>query len=484
MKKSLSLILFSLLLIIFCPFVLIGCGEVTFDDIPYGVSEADATEVVNNFNNAGKTMVTDYNLKLELETTNTYTFYDSDTSNTRPRVVKDIIKTSLGNENTGIAIIKTTRYEDGVKKTENTSYYVRTELEGYSAAVWYCYTNFEDYVTLEDEILIDKERTEYITTNQIMLNFYNSTIFPISLEEVANIYEKVFDEQVYYKLTTGVTSLVEGISGLDSVNDRFEEDKALFKNPQLFKIISKDNKDAVENFYYECALDATTNYVKYFVLNYDLTNIEREKYLNVSSTTRLVRYGENVTLNKPDDVNEYTAYSFMKTMQSQTSYITYFTEPEFDEDGEEVLSRPRYSVAKIGQNYSVIKEDILEGTTTYYYAITDENGDYYLYEVREDLTEVKLVDFDLDLLNFSFDLDFSAKIEDKNSYQFGDSSAYTNITFNNEDVYSIDTYYGANASNNLTLYIDSYGSDYSILSTRFVSSIEGFSVVRSFSDEG
>lgn len=466
MKKNLKFVIYTLILALFCPVLLFACGEVPFDEVPYIGSDANIEEVVTDFNNSGEKMINGLRLKTQYETTNTYTFYNTQTSTAK--TVKDVIKTTLANSNEykNFTIVETTRYINNVKVTNTTETYVQLTEESETP---YCYSSVKTFK--EDEETEEKDRNEYFPNIQSQINFYKSTIYEIKQDEVCSIGQKEFEGITYYKLSSGVTTL-------EAVNNRFVEEtenNKLEDNPQLFKIKTKKNHDAAENFYYECARNGS-EYTTYFKIHYNLKNSERETYLNVTSVTKLLKFGEDVKLVLPEDENEYIANSFVKTMQKDGSYITYTT-TEQNNDGD--ISNPdenakvTWTVVKLGDNYSVRRDEYQVGApsnTTLYYVVHTNENDYTTY-VANNNTLTK-IDTSLEILDFNFNQSFALKNE--NTYQFGNEEDSISVTFTDNKVYSAFTY---NERNELiNIYIEDYGSDYTKLPLTFITSTDGYIV--------
>ncbi len=469
MKKNFKFILFTFIFALICPIVFFACGEVPFEDVPYTGSGASLEDVVTGFNSSGEYMVNNIKLKTKFETTNTYTFYNTQTSSAK--VVKDVIITTFGslNDNPTIITVDTTRYVNNIKMYNTVNTYVQpSSLETETP---YCYS-FSNSFTGNEEV-IDRDRNEYNPNIQSAISFYNSTIYEIKQDEVCSIQQKEFEGVTYYKLNSGVTTL-------EAVNNRFYEQSetdTLEDNPQLFKMITKRSHDAAENYYYECAKNSS-NYASYFKIHYNLKNNERETYLNVVSVTKLTGYGENVNVTMPEDVNEYVANSFMKSMQKSASYITYTTTEPYNEDnnyGEEPSSKIAWTVVKLGDDYSIRKDEI-SGTatnnTTLYYLLKTSESDYTTYMLSEGKL-VKPEALDLELLHFNFAQNFLSKNE--NMYQFGNEENSVTVTFSDNNIYSLETYSERNEL--VIIYIESYGEDFTKLPLSFITSTSDYEIV-------
>ncbi len=467
MKNKFKFVLFSLVFVLFTPIIFSACNEKGFEDIPYLYSEAIAEDVIRDFNSSGEDIVKKYSLRVSYETINTYTFYDVNSSqnNTVKKIVKDVITTTLGKNDVDSteAIINTSRFVNDKFEYSLTNTYAKTITPNLS----YCYSLYIN--NSGEEEVSDKDRNEYDSTPQTKVDFFNSCIYQIGQDEIEGILQKEFEGITYYKLVSGVDTL-------EKVNDRFTEDENLFNNPQLFKIQTKAHHDSVENYYYECAKNSS-DYATYYSLNYNIFNSDSKRYLNVSSVSRLKAFGDSVTLGLPEDVNEYTANSFMKTMQKEDSYVVY---SQTKNGGENSDVRTTWSVAKIGNDYSVV-QDQYQGnaisSTFYYYLVSNNQGEYTAYQVdKTNKTIRQQPEFLLDLLNFDFTQ--ALVLKDDNNYQFGTDATYTIVSLENDEVESIKTKIKVNNKDEeLVLFIDSYGKKYSSLPTRFVTSIEGYSII-------
>ena len=472
MKKIFKYILFSLIFALICPVVFFACGEVSFDSVPYTDSGANLEEVIQEFNATGEYMVKNLKLKSQYETTNTYTFYNTQTSSAK--VVKDVIVTTLGSlsDNPTLTIIEKTRYVNNKKVSRETNTYVQPNTSVSETPYCYSLTSVFD----DDAEIQYKERNEYNPNNeQSIINFYNSIIYEIKKEEVCNIQQKVFEGVTYYKLNSGVDTL-------EFVNDRFieeTEDNTLYDNPQLFKKATISNLDSAENFYYECAKNGS-NYASYFKIHYNIKNNERETYLNVLSLTKLLKFGESVTPKMPEDVNEYISNSFVKSMQKSGSYISYTTTEEIADDefsSTESGNRVVWTVARVGNDYSVRRDEYQEGVqsaiTSLFYLVYVSENNYTAYSINGQ--KRTRVDIDIEITNFNFNQNIFSRNDDENSYQYGNEEFPITVKFKDNNIYSVSTYTERNDA--INLYVKEYGNDFTKLPLFFVTNINDYELV-------
>lgn len=463
--KSLKKFAFMILFVLVCPLFAMACGELKFDDVPYSGTSITGEEIVSDINHARTYMLDDIALRLKIETINTYTFYETEDNSITNKKIKDVIVTTLPSakkdSDISVAMVETTRYQDGQKQYKQTSTFVRKKASGYEGYVSHCY--FLAEIKVGEETISSKSRIKYESGYSEYADLFNSAFVEVKPEEIDKISKKNFEGVNYYKLESV-------LGGYEAVSERFEQDSNLYLNPQLFKSLSPEF-DTPMPFSYVYGLNGA-GYLTYAKLNYDLVNSNREKYLSVESVSKVKSYGDKVKkLTEPENADDYTVETFMTDMQMAESYVVY------NNDTSENYTTTT-TVAKIGSinpNYAVkveTKQGVSVTKTDYYYVAYDESSDsnYQSYKVSKTEKTYQESDYVLDLLKYDFNVGFT-KVTN-GVYQYGEGLSYINITMKDGEVEKL-----SNVTNDASfdLYVKSFGTD--IESLDLVLSLNGFTLV-------
>ena len=467
MKKFKNLF-FILIFVLVCPLFAFGCDETKFDDVPYSSSSKTADEILTQIDDTRMLMINLIELKVSLTTTNTYTFKNLEDFGFEDKVVKDVIKTTIGknSDNPAVAIVEKTRYENDVAKSyEQNIYYHFVAPNGKEESFVYTTKNtFDEEGTAQN---LSFNRASYSQTSLNFLGLYNNVVSTIKANQIDDIKEKSFEGVHYYQLSSD-------INGLYYVNEAFAQNNNFYTNPSLF-VYQNKTKDYVMPFVCEFGLKSTEgyNYITYSTINYEVENEERQVYLSVSSHTKLDKYGESVESVWPEseDKDKYTAHTFMDMAKQDEFYVGYQINKEV---GYKNVSVAKFKETIAGENivtsYSVEVDDNGEGA--HYYMQGKEDGTFTCYKLDlEAKTYSADSSFNLEWLSVNLGLQFNKDQQDTTYYQFGSSSEYTNITIENGEISKVSSK-KAGEADVLQLSILDYGNDVETLG--LVTNLEGF----------
>lgn len=456
MKKIAKLTLFLMFMFIL-PIFSFGCGEVLFDDVPYLASSSTTQDVITKVDNSRYLMINSIELKVKLSTVNTYNYLQSSTQ--QAKVIRDEIVTTLGktSDNPAIAQIEKTRYVNNIKTYYELKSYSHKTLQG-GQENSYVYTFVQSY---DDEGNITSSSFNRSSYNQTMKNFlsmYNDAVPTVNANYVNAVSEKEFEGTKYYKLSSDVV-------GLENLKNNFSIDNTLYSDAKLFT--KNSLLDYVKPF--ECVFGLKTlsayDYITYFTLNYQIENEFREVYLDVSSVTNMVQYGDTVVASVPENVDEYTVHTFVDVM-NQTNYLTYNTSTE--------NTYSQVTVAEFGKNYSIVVKDYAPGIpmqkTNYFYQYDNQNNTYKCYKLDLDNQTKEEAIYDLAYLKFDFTKEYAGKSE--NYYQFGVAGSYINIQVADGEVYKVNI---KESNSEINMFVVEYGTDINKLG--LVSNIDSFNFV-------
>ena len=450
--KNFKSILFLLLFVLVCPFITFGCGEVGFDDVPYSSSSLTGEEIVSKVNEARTRIITTFALRTKIETVNIYQFTETSNQDILNKKVKDVITTTIGNDKTNPAVstVEFTRYVND-KKTpvfREVKTYVKEAISS-SEYACFCYTLTENYDG-EGNKISTKDRSTYDSGYYSFEKLFDDVMVVSQVGEVDKVYSKSFEGTSYYKLDSV-------LDGREVASDRFIENISILTNPSLFTTIDPD-VDALTDFTYEYGINGS-QYLTSAKLSYTLQNVDREKYLTVTSTSKVKKYGDKVSaLKEPEDIDDFTAETFMTKMNKNQSYIVYTNSLAND--------YIKTTVAKLGSttpDYAVKVETHQEGSATtenyYYYKYDDQlSSKYQCYLLDKNEMTFKKEEKVLDLIGFDFSVQFTSK--NLNVYQYGSGLSYIEITMENNEVGKITT---TKNEQPVTLFVNSYGEDISSL---------------------
>lgn len=483
MKKFKS-IFFLLIFIFVSPLFAFACDEVTFDDVPYEATSKTAEEIISDVDNTRSLMINSIELKVELTTTNTYTFKNMENYSLSNKVVKDVIKTTIGknSDNPAVAIVESTRYVDDIKTIYEKVYYVHSTIQG-GAESKYAYYELLSFDQSGNVIFSQYDRVSYSKVGITFMSLYNNVVPVISASQLDNVKYKSFEGVNYYNMSSD-------INGLYYVNDKFSEDQNLYYNPKMFSVID-GGQDYVKPFSCEFGLKSAEgyNYITYSTINYSVENAFREVYLTVSSHSELNSYGDKVATSQPEDKDKYTANSFINLAQQDEFYITY----EIDKGAS---GKHEVSIAKFNERLSTGEDvvsysaEVIEkkpGETdvkNLYYMQGSVSGTYATYQLDvsnpENLTAQLLKGNTIDFFKFNFDVGYHSKAD--GVYRFalsattGTPNEYTGVLLTNGEVSKI---IYKNGTDQTDLIVLDYGNEPESLG--LIQSLDGFTLIKGLS---
>jgi len=462
MKKIITKICICMLLLFCLPTILFACGEQKFEDVPYTQSGESSSQVVAKINNSKAFMLNSLELKMSIKTTNTYQFIATDNGEVANKIVRDEISTIIGTPKTNpmVSTVEKTRYINNKKVSSELSTYYNY-IKDSDVTISYCYTLSQTYL---DGVLnsTTKSRTTYDSGYINSTKLFSDVFLTINSGEIDSIYTKSFEGTNYYKL-------VSTLSGIEQASARFTQNANLQNQPELFQAISP-NYDTILPFGYECGI-SDSGYINYFILNYSISNQDRQVYLKASSKSTLSAYGDSVlTLTQPKNADDYTVESFVNTFNKEESFVIYKDSAE--------PTRTQTTVVKLGTinpNYSVKVENYqansVVNTKYYFLQYTGvEEAPYKAYELNINNLTAQESDFVLDFINFDFTLPFTAK-NSNNVYQYGTGTAYINIDLLSGEINSMSALV---ADVDKKLYVDNYGNN--LNGINLVNSLDGFTI--------
>lgn len=453
MKKFYKLAL--VLMFLFLPIISFGCGELTFDDVPYEASSKPTAEVISSVDDSRNLMINYIGLKLKVKTVNTYSYMGIE-SVQEEKEVRDEVVTLLGktSDNPSIAQIEKTRYINDVKTSyELKTYSHQAFLNGQEESYLYTFSQqFDEEGNVTNTVF---NRTTYNNTIVSFLNIYNEAVPVINSDFVDYTQHKEFEGTNYYKLNADVY-------GLEKLKDNFTQDNSLYESPKLF--VKNSLQDYVFSFGCEFGLKTTENYdyITYSTLNYQIENSLRKVYLKVSSKSILETYGDALEVKKPENVDEYTVHTFVNVMNQQ-NYITYKTSLEGN--------YTQVTVAEFGKDLSVEVKEVVAGLqdkkTNYFYKFNEGDSSYTCYKLNLIEQKYEESSFGLAILDFDFvGKSFEGRdTDDANKYHFGNPKAYT-IEVAGGEIYKLIK------GTDTNLFVVDYGTDVAKLG--LTSSLEGF----------
>ena len=444
MKRVKKYLFLALVFVVF-PLVSFACNETTFEDVPWGSSSQSVEDIVSQVT-ASKNVMIESGLAVEYKTITTYNFKQTLNNDFQNRVVRDEKTTILSNWNSqnAVAKVENLRYIDNILTETSTEYYVK--YQGQTGVSCYLYS--ENTRLVNEAEVTTYNRENYSTVDNPFLTLLSEIIYDTNITEVSVVSEKVFEEDLYYRLTSEVGELAV-------VNNKFSENDDIFSNPNLFELYN-ETEDYVISFNCEYGLNEA-EYLQHFALSYNIERSngvfhERETYLSVNSVTTLSTYGRDVAIpSSPENVDLYTVSGFKDCVSEGDSYITY----QDNASGQGLTNE--YSVYKKGDDYifnvRVYNSQTAVGETKHYYAsklndaftiyqINVENGTYY--DVTSTINPL--------FLSFDYNLGLVNTDQEEGIYQFGTTESYIEIRLVNGEVYSVKT------QNSGALYVVEYGS--------------------------
>ena len=267
---------------------LAGCGEKSFDDVPWGSSELASSQVLTSLADARKNME-DAKLQAKYKATTTYKFFDTGEFTNMQVREESVFLFQYGTKDSN-AMIETSKYIDNVLKEKTTDIYV---VNGATSIV------YRTRVTYIDGVEQSPTKTKFNASPSIYpQNIYTKFIF-IQQNSLSGVLYKNYDEVDYYRLSANSTEC-------NTLMTEFKEASDLQSNPRMFALNNKST-DLLMGYNVEYGI-SSKNYITHFALSYHLENNQKasqnsfETFLNFSTTVDLEQYGIGVEFpQRPND---------------------------------------------------------------------------------------------------------------------------------------------------------------------------------------
>jgi hypothetical protein len=432
--KKLKNFVSAFAIVLFIPLFLFACNEATFDTTAWTSSSKTSTEVIEEVEDCREYMVGNGNdsasVPVTYETTTIFKFYATEDEVFDDKTVKIVSTATFSSakiENASAQIVTKTYVEGSLASTVTSTYIRKSDDKGY------IYTNQVTYLEEEETSLLNRASTTI--TDRTFYTMLGDIIIEAQTGEADTVTEKTFDDVQYYKLSAN-------ISNLENVQALFSEDSTLFDNPQLF-VIRKKGEDYVMPFSFQYGINES-NYITYFAMDYSIANSNLadgqnyETYLDVSSVTRLTKFGSAVeTVSEPTNKDDFTVSTFKNAMMSDENYVVYkqvvdsthynnFT-VQRREDGDILVKVEEYN------------SNSLTSTDYYYLDYNDDRTSFSAYQIFIETTPATystLDSYSSAFLNFDYSLSyFNTTVS--GAYKYGTNDNYLLIAMQSGEVYSV-----------------------------------------------
>ena len=268
-----------------------GCGEKTFDDVPWGSSEINSSGVISSLLDA-ETNMSSAKLQTKYKVITTYEFFDAG-SFIKQQVREESVFSFQFSSNTTNSIIETSKYIDEILQEKVTEIYVA------NGAVSSVYTT---KVTYTDGIEQTPIKTKS-TSSTAPQNIYKKFIL-IQQDSLSGVAYKEFEDVNYYKLTANS-------SECNALMAKFDEVSNLQENPKM-SALSNRLTDLLMDYNVEYGI-SNKNYITHFALSYRLENNQKasqnsfETFLKFSTKVELEQYGTDVEFPQTPIATDYTS---------------------------------------------------------------------------------------------------------------------------------------------------------------------------------
>ena len=437
--KKFRVFVLMILAVFVLPLFCFGCDEVTFDKVPYSWTDLMSRDIIDNVDYAKSQAILN-EIKMNLETDIKFTFYETSDRRFSNKVFERKISSQIGKDRDSLIFSADEKKYVDNKITKETKDIYEKNTENYQTTA-YCYKKEDIYSENRiDSTKYSREKFDYLT-NTTLNNFYSNIINKIDYKELDVVYKKTFEDVSYYRL-------VADIDGLGNVKNKFSVVDLKANEPELF---TKDqNLDFVQEFSCEFGLKEAsgTVYLTYFRLDYSITNVRFEKYLEASATTVLTGYGDGVNVKDVEDRGLHLTSTFVDRLNSDKSYC------EFNLIEENVIGATKYTALKIAKSETkqvedrdvqvnffdyVVKTRVMAEDKYYYvmgYLTSSGSLAYKTYQITnmQDKYWVEVSDFEFNFKDFDFSLPYLSKeeVEEANirysAYTFKSADSSANST--------------------------------------------------------
>lgn len=269
------------LVVVICVFTLgislVGCGEKSFNDVPWGVCDKTSAEILSNLDDSKKNMET-ANLQTKYKATTVFEFFDVGSFSKMQIREETSFILQFGRET--LSQVQSSKYIDNVLTQEVTDIYV---ANGAISTVYRTVRSYADGELASE----NKTKTSASISPQ---DIYKKYIF-VQSDTLSGIVSKKFEDVDYYRLTANSNEC-------NTLMSKFTQIDNLQQNPQMFALSNKQT-DLLMGYNVEYGI-SDKNYITYFALSYRLENNEKsgqnsfETFLKYSTSVTLEQFGQTV----------------------------------------------------------------------------------------------------------------------------------------------------------------------------------------------
>lgn len=270
------------LMVVICVFMLgislAGCGEKSFNDVPWSASNKSSAEILSILDDSKMNMEAS-KLQTKYKATTIFEFFDVGSFSKMQVREETSFILQFGSRET-LSQVQSSKYIDNVLSEETTDIYV---ANGASSIV------YRTQRTFSDGELTSESKTKFNSSTSPQ-NIYTKYIF-IQSDTLSGIVSKKFEGVDYYRLTANSNECNTLMSKFTQVDD-------LQQNPQMFALSNKQT-DLLMGYNVEYGI-SDKNYITYFALSYRLENNEKsgqnsfETFLKYSTSVTLEQFGQTV----------------------------------------------------------------------------------------------------------------------------------------------------------------------------------------------
>lgn len=286
MKKIFRMFIIAMCFITF-GLGLFGCGEKTFDDVPWGSTELTSSEIITSLADARNNMENAM-LQAKYKATTTYKFFDTGEFTNMQVREESVFLFQYGKDTN--SMIETSKYIDNILQEKTTDIYV---ANGATSLV------YRTRVTYVDGVEQSPTKTKFSASPSISPQKIYTKFISIQKDSLSGVLYKKYEDVDYYKLSANS-------SECNALMANFKEVSDLQSNPKMFALSDKST-DLLMGYSVEYGI-SNKNYITHFALNYHLENNQKasqnsfETFLSFSTTVDLEQYGVGVEFpQKPND---------------------------------------------------------------------------------------------------------------------------------------------------------------------------------------
>ena len=274
------------LMVVICVFMLgislVGCGEKSFNDVPWSASNKSSAEILSTLHNSKDNMEIS-KLQTKYKATTVFDFFDAGSFSKMQIREETSFILQFGRETLSretLSQVQSSKYIDNVLTQEVTDIYV---ANGAISTVYRTVRSYADGELASE----NKTKTSASISPQ---DIYKKYIF-VQSDTLSGIVSKKFEDVDYYRLTANSNECNTLMSTFTQVDN-------LQQNPQMFALSNKQT-DLLMGYNVEYGI-SDKNYITYFALSYRLENNEKsgqnsfETFLKYSTSVTLEQFGQTV----------------------------------------------------------------------------------------------------------------------------------------------------------------------------------------------